>query len=339
MATGPRPPGPISLPKGITWEILQVNGGQLSAVCGESESIEPGVWGTNDAAGVGVLGNSMTGEGVLGEGTNGVHGKSGSATNSGIWGENTGAGYGVSGSTNSSYQPGPNGTAGVWGDNAGTGVGVKGTSSGGDAVVGISSAQNHAGVSAVNTGGGFGVWASGQTAGHFEGTVEIDGILKHIGDLSHQGNATMTGTMTAHDVVLSNSDCAEDFDISGSPEIEPGTVMVIDQDGALRQSYVAYDQKVAGVISGGGDLKPGIVLGKQASKANRMPIALVGKVYCKVDASDSPIEIGDLLTTSTTPGHAMKAANPDRAFGSVIGKALQSLASGRGLIPMLVVLQ
>jgi hypothetical protein len=70
-----------------------------------------------------------------------------------------------------------------------------------------------------------------------------------------------------------------------------------------------------------------------------MPLALVGKVYCKVDADPAPIAIGDLLTTSTRPGHGMKAANSDLAFGAVIGKALRPLRSGQGMIPILVALQ
>jgi hypothetical protein len=70
-----------------------------------------------------------------------------------------------------------------------------------------------------------------------------------------------------------------------------------------------------------------------------VPIALVGKVYCKVDAERSPIAVGDLLTTSDTPGHAMKAENPLKAFGAVIGKALVPLNSGHGLIPILIALQ
>ena len=65
----------------------------------------------------------------------------------------------------------------------------------------------------------------------------------------------------------------------------------------------------------------------------------MGKVYCKVDAEPSPLEVGDLLTTSTTPGHAMKADDPTRAFGAIIGKALLPLKSGRGLIPILIALQ
>jgi hypothetical protein len=55
------------------------------------------------------------------------------------------------------------------------------------------------------------------------------------------------------------------------------------------------------------------------------PIALMGKVLCKVDATQAPINVGDLLTTSPTAGHAMKADNPEKAFGTVIGKALSSL--------------
>jgi hypothetical protein len=63
------------------------------------------------------------------------------------------------------------------------------------------------------------------------------------------------------------------------------------------------------------------------------------KVYCKVDAQYGPVEVGDLLTTSPTPGHAMKASDLLKAFGAVIGKALRPLASGQELIPILIALQ
>jgi len=115
--------------------------------------------------------------------------------------------------------------------------------------------------------------------------------------------------------------------------------MVIDNDGALLPSARAYDRRVAGIISGAGEYKPGIVLNKQQTPSNRRPIALVGKVYCKVDADYSSIEIGDLLTTSATPGHVMRATDPLNAFGAVIGKALRPLAAGQGMIPILVALQ
>ena len=142
------------------------------------------------------------------------------------------------------------------------------------------------------------------------------------------------------DIILNNADCAEDFDISHSTEIEPGTVMVIEQEGKLKECDLPYDKRVAGVISGGGNYKPGLVLDKRNSIENRKSISLMGKVYCKVDSQSASIDVGDLLTTSFTKGHAMKAMDPMKAFGSVIGKALKPLEQGsRGMIPVLVALQ
>jgi hypothetical protein len=200
--------------------------------------------------------------------------------------------------------------------NNGSGAGVKGTSVGGDGVVGFSGAKDHAGVSAVNGSGGFGLWAGGTPAGHFEGDVEVTG-----------------------DIRLSNQDCAEDFDISAVEAAEPGTVMVIEKDSTLQMGQQAYDRRVAGVVSGAGDLRPGIILGRQQSLKKRRPIALLGKVMCKVDAQYAAIDVGDLLTSSATPGHAMKAVDPQRAFGATLGKALLPLEKGRGLIPILIALQ
>ncbi|MCP6760067.1 MAG: hypothetical protein NHB32_15235 [Fischerella sp. CENA71] len=158
-------------------------------------------------------------------------------------------------------------------------------------------------------------------------------------DLSNFNNANIHLNGQTGDILLKNADCAEEFDISGLEDIEPGTVMVIDSEGKLQPSTVAYDRKVAGVISGAGEYKPGIVLDKKQSQHKRMPVALMGKVYCKVDAQYSPIEVGDLLTTSPTPGYAMKADDPAKAFGAVIGKALRPLKEGNSLIPVLIALQ
>lgn len=139
--------------------------------------------------------------------------------------------------------------------------------------------------------------------------------------------------------MLLNADCAEDFDAAVPDAIEPGTVLVIAQEGAVRPSTEPYDRKVVGVVSGAGDCKPGIVLDKRPSRPNRLPVALMGKVFCKVDARFSVIQVGDLLTTSPTTGHAMKASDPQRAFGAVIGKALRPHSTGMGLIPILIALQ
>jgi hypothetical protein len=141
------------------------------------------------------------------------------------------------------------------------------------------------------------------------------------------------------DVVLQNADCAEDFEVEEHANIEPGVVLSLSEEGPLTLSSTPYDRKVAGVVSGAGGLRPGIVLGRTKNAANRWPIALSGKVFCKVDARRSPIAVGDLLTTSPTPGHAMAARDHRRAFGAVLGKALAPLQSGVGLVPVLVALQ
>ncbi len=61
--------------------------------------------------------------------------------------------------------------------------------------------------------------------------------------------------------------------------------------------------------------------------------------HCEVDATIAPIEVGDLLTTSRTKGHAQKVQEPEKAIGAIIGKALGSLSRGKGKIPVQVTLQ
>ena len=125
------------------------------------------------------------------------------------------------------------------------------------------------------------------------------------------------------DIEFLNADVAEEFDVSAEvrPNAGPGTVMTLDGEGALVPCEQAYDQRVLGVVAGAGGFKPGIVLDKRQA-ANRLPVAMVGKAYCLVDADPAPIAVGDMLTTSARRGHAMKASDRERAFGAVIGKAL-----------------
>ncbi len=159
-------------------------------------------------------------------------------------------------------------------------------------------------------------------AGFFDGKVWVSGELAVGGD-----------------VVLANADCAEDFDVVDLESAEPGSVMVLGDDGVLRPCDEPYDKRAVGVISGAGQYKPGLILDKHPSNLSRSPVALLGKVCCKVTAENGAIEIGDLLTTSSTPGHAMRAADSTRAFGAVIGKALRPWREGTGLISILVALQ
>jgi hypothetical protein len=315
----------------------------------------------NKADGIGVFGTSVDGAavGVLADSANndGLQATTRSSQRSAVFGNNTSTnnasapggsgvfgltvapgGVGVFGSNNSTRGNGVQGNgpdAGVAGFSPGIGVigfhgdphlqeiqlpdlnkvGVFGASENGAGVLGYASpGTNVFGVAAF--GGLFASAVANPLAARFEGNVQING-----------------------DIFLAGADCAEHFDVADAGDLEPGTVMVINNDGILEPSSQAYDKRVAGVISGAGSHKTGIILDKQPSDEHRKPIALVGKVNCKVDARYSPVEVGDLLTTSPTPGHAMKASEPGKAFGSVIGKALRELREGRGLIPILIALQ
>jgi hypothetical protein len=130
---------------------------------------------------------------------------------------------------------------------------------------------------------------------------------------------------------IQGSDCAEQFSLAPGYLVDPGTLMVIDSEECLKPCAGAYDRLVAGVVSA----SPGITLGSGAG----VPLALAGRVVCKVDASYAAVEVGDLLTTSPTAGHAMKVTDLNLAFGAVIGKALRPLSAGKGLIPILIALQ
>lgn len=219
-----------------------------------------------------------------------------------------------------------------------SGVALQATSGQQDAIEGAcSSTQGHAGVSGYCNGTGYGVWAKstsgvgvygtgGQLAGLFDGKVQVN------------GDSRVTGTLEVDvDIVLPAADCAEEFDVGSN--VDPGTVMVLDDNETLKPCSTQYDKRVAGVVSGAGGYRPGLILDRGRHSGIRRPIALVGKVYCKVDAQYGSVQIGDLLTTSPTPGHAMKATEPSLAFGAVIGKALGRLPEGCGSIPILVALQ
>jgi hypothetical protein len=329
--------------------VFGVNTAGGDALFGSGEANGRGVVGTSikrvgvegfSDEGIAIYGSSRTGRAVVGvtESTTAVEG-------------NSVSGIAVFGGSKSST-----GVAGY----SDTGMGVYGSGQkGGRGVVGV--AKNASAVEG-NSESGAGVWGSSQTGEGIHAETNsstlaaIAGINlnksgtgaaiygKKEGSSGHagffDGNLHVTGNMTsAGDICLTGADCAEDFDVFKAESIDPGTVMIVGKEGALHQSYRAYDRRVAGVISGAGDYRPGLVLDKQQEATNRKPVALVGKVFVKVNADYAPIEVGDLLTTSDTLGHAMKASDPTKSFGSVIGKALRPLEAGQGLIPILIALQ
>lgn len=145
--------------------------------------------------------------------------------------------------------------------------------------------------------------------------------------------------------ITGGSDIAEPYDIIATrgEAPMPGFVVSIDPDhiGKLRVACNAYDATVAGIISGAGGVNPGLTLTQTGSVAQgEHPVAMNGRVWCFVDAdAGGAVRAGDLLTTSSTPGHAMRVGDTMRSQGAIIGKAMSSLESGRGLVLVLVSLQ
>ncbi|MFG0260673.1 MAG: hypothetical protein ACF8LK_10015 [Phycisphaerales bacterium JB041] len=125
--------------------------------------------------------------------------------------------------------------------------------------------------------------------------------------------------------------------------VQPGMIVAIDPDriGELRICHDPYDSTVAGIISGAGGVATGMTLRQEGTIADgEHPVALTGRVWALCDADiNGSIRAGDLLTSSSTPGHAMKVCDAERAHGAIIGKAMSSLDSGKGLVLVLVSLQ
>ena len=354
--------------KGSSERYLGVSGVSISnaGVAGESHqfhaiyglSHDPnnaGVIGINDGQGwgvtgrsdkVGVSGETPAGDGVVGSGQRGVVGTTRNPGGVGVYGfSDTHIGvvaesnqfHGVRASTNGKD------SAGVFGVNEHFGWGVIGKC---DMFTGVSG-QSKSGVGVHGQGG--------LLAGFFEGAVRIngelyiqaersalrvDGPMQCNGAAEFSGPFTLGGTMTVQsggDVVF--ADLAEKFESSPGEVMEPGTVVVLTENGQIENCHSEYDTRVAGVVSGAGHFRPAMVLDSRQDNPAEAQVALMGKVFCKADATQAPIRAGDLLTSSSLAGHAMRAGDRTKRAGAIIGKALKPLSVGVGLIPILVTLQ
>ena len=202
---------------------------------------------------------------------------------------------------------------------------------------GVVSVRNSSGV---ETGYLWGRNSAGQTGGQIglKNSAGSQTITLNASDANGDGRITTQVLQ-----ITGGSDLSENFDVNAEKdELQSGMIVSIDSKnpGELVLAREAYDAKVAGILSGAGGVKPGMLMGQKGTKADgKHPVALTGRVYCHVDASHGAIEPGDMITTSTTPGHGMKATNRERAFGSIIGKAMTGLAEGKGLVLVLVNLQ
>ena len=157
---------------------------------------------------------------------------------------------------------------------------------------------------------------------------------------SNHAAATIHLNGDAGDIVLRNADVAEEFSVAGGATAAPGTVMRLDAAGDLVPTDSPMDRSVVGVVSGAGDYRPAIVMDRKPESTGRCAIALMGKVCVMVTGEGGPIRVGDLLTSSSTPGHAMRAASPADAAGAVIGKALAVHdGPGAGTVAIMIALQ
>lgn len=137
-----------------------------------------------------------------------------------------------------------------------------------------------------------------------------------------------------------SADVAERINVS--EWVEEGNVVEIDPEhpGFFRKASCPYSTKVVGIIS----TSPGVILGNTFNASaekwedNRPMLALAGRVPVKVTTENGPIQIGDLLVSSSTPGHAMRSPDREACIGAVIGKAMEALGEGTGVIMVQVML-
>jgi hypothetical protein len=276
----------------------------------------------------GVLGWSVSGNGVEGSSDNGT----------GVWAHSTnGSGlFAHSDNSHSIYVDG-SGSAGVYVSSAGTsGVYVASATYAGVAVysAGMMGMWIHSAAQdgiLVDTAGWDGVHVTGPVGGVYYGSGkkgDEDFAVLNTGEVrSKVGFAAPSHGF------------AENMAVEGAQtDYEPGDVLVASSTGkgAVALSSSAYSRAVIGVYA----TSPAYVGGQPVSKdqpAGDVPVTIMGMVLCKVSAENGPVRPGDLLVTSATPGHAMRA---DQAPpGTILGKALEALDSGTGVILVLVTLQ
>jgi len=248
----------------------------------------------------GVYGHSTDGFGVTGRSTNNhaVQGFSTSHNHAAVYGNST-EGIGVLGEHTDPTLTSP----GVYGKNTGSGSGVLGDAD-----------------------SGAGVIARSKTGNPLEAYDTSPSNRRFY--VSNAGNVYADGTFNP-----GGADLAEM--LPAMEGLQPGDVLVIGPDGKLARSIAPYASNVVGVYS----TNPGFVGGSDEDGTNpgKVPLAVIGVVPVKASAENGPIAPGDLLTTSSTPGYAMRADH--FVGGAILGKALEGLDESTGVILMLVMLQ
>ncbi len=357
---------------GVIGRAVPSSAGRTFGVYGVNHSTNEfgaGVIGTHDGGGAGVEGSSSGGVGMYGH-SHGYAGVKGYSDNGPGMFAGSANGYGLEASSTNNIgvyaaatnQPGVKGSSqsgpGVEGTSV-SGPGVKGTANAGNVgILGVSTISQSA-IRGDNSGSGSGVTAA-STSGAALWAYSTNGVAVHaysgagniieaygtggFGNLRFRvlqdGNVRCDGAFTG-----GGADLAEAFDVEGArEEYEPGDVLVIstDSDRRMTKSTTANSTSVAGVYA----TKPGVLLaphGAEEDIDHLVPMGVVGVIPTKVCAENGPIRRGDLLVTSSLPGHAMKAVPAMIGgvavypTGAVLGKALQNFdGNGSGIIEVLV---
>jgi hypothetical protein len=281
------------------------------AVIGGSSGAIGGYFQTTATASTALQANAAATTGS----SNGIYGVTTSPNGFGIIGANnatSGSGGGVLGTSN-------NGQPGVNGSNlatSGFASGIYGSTSSPSAVVALLRAQ-----------------AGGDI---ITGQVGVGNAAKNVVRVDSTGKGFFDGgTQTG------GADFAESVAVSRSGNLyQPGDLLIVDASADRQLTFASepYSPLVAGIYS----TKPGVLATPHSMREtteNEIPLAIVGIVPCKVSAENGAIDRGDLLVTSATPGYAMKGTDRGRMLGAVVGKALEPLREGKGVIQVLVTLQ
>lgn len=186
--------------------------------------------------------------------------------------------------------------------------------------------------------------AESSTSGSAMTMYNDDGLLTI--ELDADYSTGHKGRMILDEIqIKGGSDFAEDFSLKTSPDegiAEPGMLVSIDGsgEGKIVLSSKAYDKRVAGVVSGANGVSAGMRMGQRGTAADGdLPVALAGRVYVRTTEEGGAIKPGDFLTSSSTPGHAMKASSAKRAVGAIIGKAMTRRDPETGYVLLLINLQ
>jgi hypothetical protein len=300
----------------------------------------PSIWGWNGGngnglrgyatgTGLGVYGESVNSTGVVGRSTGGRGVEGYSINGYGIYANSTnGDSIHVDGAGQYALNIQSSGYAAVYVGSAG-GSGLYVNSAGGDGLSVYSATYD-------------GVWinSAGDDGVHVNPTV--GGVCYRCGWKEDDGFVVLsTGEARSN---AGFGTLARDFavmmDVAGAKSsYESGDILVASSMGkaTLERSATPYSPAVVGVYSAAA----GFVGGQPVAddQTSGLPVAVLGVVSCKVSAENGPIRPGDLLVTSATPGHAMRADREKALPGTILGKALESLDSGTGLIQVLVTLQ